>query len=82
MGKVAEKVQEIKGEPFIIRNIKWTSERKYGQVNPTYTTGCELCTEMGHSGESCQGMTQKETPSKSTKKRGRGSASEESASKK
>ena len=82
LGKVAEQVQDIKGEPFCIRNIKWTSERKYGQVNPTYKVGCETCTEIGHSGESCQGIVQTDTPTMSTKKRGRGSASEESASKK
>ena len=80
LGKVMEKVEEIRGESIIIRNVKWTSERKYGQVRPTYKLGCEDCTVQGHSRETCPGL--KESTTKTTsKKRGKSSGSEEPASK-
>ena len=35
LGKIADKMQEIRGEAFFVKNIPWTSERKYAQVKPT-----------------------------------------------
>ena len=54
MGKIADKMQEIKGELFYIPTIAWTSKRKYQQVKTTYKLGCEVCTTMGHSQGSCE----------------------------
>jgi hypothetical protein len=92
LGKVSEKVEEISGEPFFIRNVKWTAERKYSQVRATYKLGCEVCTILGHSGEICPGMAQMEgvtkpAPAKTStkennKKRSKCSGSEDSAPKK
>ena len=53
LGKVSEKFMAITGEQFFINNKEWTSKRKYGSVNATYRPGCERCTEMGHSQETC-----------------------------
>jgi len=77
LGKISDKMAEIRGEDFFVKNIPWTSERKYAQVLPTYTFGCEVCTKRGHSQETCEGLDE----TKTTKKRGRGSGSEESQSK-
>lgn len=38
---------------FILRGVKLTSEKKYGQVNGTYRVGCGRCTRRGHSEEHC-----------------------------
>ena len=57
LGKISEKMQEIRGESFFIKNMPWTSERKYNQVRSTYKLGCEICTQMGHSQDSCTGTS-------------------------
>jgi hypothetical protein len=56
MGKITEKMQEISGEPFFVKNVPWTSERKYNKVRSTYKLGCERCTQIGHSEEKCTGL--------------------------
>ena len=92
LGKIAEKMQEIRGEDFFVKNVPWTSERKYGQVKSTYKLGCELCTKMGHSKETCETPVHAleqtpvqvpvQTTTKSSKKRARVSGSDDPESKK
>ena len=36
LDKIAVKMQEVTGEPFFVKNVPWTSDRKYGKVKPTY----------------------------------------------
>jgi len=88
LGKISEKMQEITGDPFYIKNVPWTSERKYNKVKPTYTVGCESCTQMGHSKDNCTAeitnasSSSSASTSKTAKKRGKCSGSDESDAKK
>ena len=77
LGRIAEKMQDIQKKPFYVPNIKWTTERKHSQVQTTYKLGCETCTAIGHSMETCS-MQQEGAG----KKRGTCSGSEESTAKK
>ena len=87
LGKIAGKMQEITGDPFYIKNIPWTAERKYSKVRPTYRYGCEVCTQIGCH-DNCTNETTIVNPSTSTstgktaKKRGNCSGSDESEPKK
>ena len=49
LGRIGEKVEQVRGESFHVPNTPWTSKRKYFQVNSTYKLGCDNCTVMGHS---------------------------------
>jgi hypothetical protein len=90
LGKITEKMLEISGEPFFVKNVPWTSDRKYNKVRSTYKLGCECCTQIGHSEDSCTGPPSEITTSNpnagavtgKTKKRGNCSGSDDSNPKK
>ena len=63
---------------FFLENINWTSKRKYGRVKSTYKLGCEVCTKVGHAGETCPSRPE----DSNSKKRPKVSGSEESDAKK
>ena len=58
LGKVTEKMFDIQGGSFFVKNIPWTSKVKYRGVNATYKLGCNDCTAMGHIEGSCNSAKQ------------------------
>ena len=78
LGKICDKMQTLTGNQFFLENINWTSKRKYGRVKSTYKLGCEVCTKVGHAGETCPSRPE----DSNSKKKPKVSGSEESDAKK
>ena len=53
LGKISEKMFDIQGGTFYIKNTPWTCKNKYSGINSTYKLGCNDCTAIGHVEGSC-----------------------------
>ena len=51
--KIEEAMDQYK-EDFRIMGKEITSKRKYGEIKATYRLGCERCTAIGHSEDTCK----------------------------